>query len=123
MELDFASQKRPGRLAFGVFQGNRPQGTGYRLIYSDGAQPALSLIRLISENAEIVGRHDGRLDLEDGQFHNIVWSRDRNGQMQVRLDGQRLLNAQDNSLRDPFQGFVMANHSGDYTLRQIRLED
>lgn len=123
MELDFASQQRPGSLAMGLFQGNRPQGTGYRLIYSAGAQPALSLIRLISGNAEIVARHDGRLNLEDGQFHNIVWTRDRNGQMQVRVDGQRLLSAQDNGLRDSFQGFVMANHGGDYTLRRIRLED
>lgn len=123
MELDFASQERPGSLAMGLFQGNRPQGTGYRLIYSAGAQPALSLIRLISENAEIVARHDGRLNLEDGRFHSIVWTRDRNGQMDVRVDGQRLLSAQDNGLRDPFQGFVMANHGGDYTLRRIRLED
>ncbi|WP_158611819.1 SEL1-like repeat protein [Guyparkeria sp. SCN-R1] len=123
MELDFASQQRPGSLAVGLFQGNRPQGTGYRLIYSAGAQPGLSLIRLFSGNAEVVARHDGRLDLEDGQFHGIVWTRDRNGQMQVRVDGRNLLSVQDNSLRDPFQGFVMANHGGDYTLRRIRLED
>jgi len=30
---------------------------------------------------------------------------------------------QDNSLRDPFRGFVMANYGGDYTLGRIRLED
>jgi hypothetical protein len=39
------------------------------------------------------------------------------------VDGQRLLSVQDNGLRDPFQGFVMANHGGDYTLRRISLEE
>ncbi len=122
MELDLASRQRPGSLALGLFQDNRPSGTGYRLVYSAGSQPGLSLIRLISGNAEIVARHDGRLDLEDGQLHSIVWNRDESGQMQVHVDGRRLLRVQDNGLRDPFQGFVLANHGGDYTLHRIRLE-
>jgi len=123
MELELASRQQPGTLALGLFQGNRPNGTGYRLVYSAGSQPGLSLIRLISGSAEIVARHDGSLDLEDGRFHSMVWSRDQNGQMQVHVDGRRLLSVQDNRLRDTFQGFVMANQGGDYTLRRIRLEE
>ncbi|MDR9440297.1 MAG: peptidoglycan-binding protein [Halomonas sp.] len=123
MELELASRQRPGSLELGLFQGNRPNGTGYRLVYSAGSRPGLSLVRLMSGSAEVVDRHDGRLDLEDGRFHRIIWTRDENGQMQVRVDGQRLLRVQDNGLRDPFQGFVLANQGGDYTLRRIRLED
>ena len=123
MELELASRQRPGSLQLGLFQGNRPNGTGYRLVYTAGARPGLSLIRLISGNMEVVARHEGQLDLEDGQFHRIVWTRDENGRMQVRVDDQRLLRVQDNGLRDPFQGVVMANQQGDYTLRRIRLEE
>ena len=123
MELELASLRQPGNLEVGVFQGNRPDGTGYRLVYSPGSQPGLSLLRLIAGRAEVVARHEGGLDLEDGYFHTIVWTRDENGRMQVRVDDQRLLRVQDNGLRDPFQGVVMANHGGDYTLRRIRLED
>ena len=123
MELDLASRQQPGALALGLFQGDRPNGTGYRLVYSAGSQPGLSLIRLISGNAEVVARHDGRLDLEDGRFHRVVWTRDDSGQMQVRVDDRRLLNVQDNGLRDPFRGVILANQGGDYTLGRIRVED
>jgi len=123
MEVDLASRQQPGSLQLGVFQGNWPNATGYRLVYSAGSQPGLSLIRLISGSAETVARHDGRLDLEDGRFHSIVWSRDESGQMQVHVDGRHMLGVQDNGLRDPFQGFVLANQGGDYTLGRIRLED
>lgn len=123
MEVELASRQRPGSLELGLFQGNRPDGTGYRLVYSSGQRPGLSLVRLVSGSAEVVARHAGRLDLEDGQFHRIVWNRDANGQMQVRVDDQRLLRVQDTSLRDPFQGVVLANQGGDYTLRRIRLAE
>lgn len=123
MELEVASRQRPGSLELGVFQGNRPNGTGYRLVYTPGSRPGISLVRLISGNAEVIARHEASLDLEDGHFHRIVWTRDDNGQMQVRVDDQRLLRVQDNGLRDPFQGFMLANQGGDYTLRRIRLEE
>ncbi|MDI5920082.1 peptidoglycan-binding protein [Halomonas sp. LR5S13] len=123
MELDVTSRQRPGSLELGVFQGNRPNGTGYRLVYTPGSRPGLSLVRLMSGSAEVIARHEASLDLEDGRVHRIVWTRDDNGQMQVRVDEQRLLRVQDNGLRDPFQGFMLANQGGDYTLRRIRLED
>lgn len=123
MELELASRQRPGSLQLGLFQGNRPHGTGYRLVFTSGARPGLSLFRLISGNAEVVARHQGQLDLEDGRFHRIVWTRDENGRMQVRMDDRRLLRVQDNGLRDPFRGVMLANQQGDYTLRRIRLEE
>ncbi|CAM3317140.1 peptidoglycan-binding protein [Halomonas lysinitropha] len=123
MELELASRQRPGSLELGLFQGNRPNGTGYRLVYSPGSRPGLSLVRLISGGAEVVARHEGSLDLEDGRFHRLVWTRDEDGRMEVRVDDQRLIQARENGLRDPFQGFVLANQGGDYTLRRIRLEE
>lgn len=123
MELELASRQRSGSLELGVFQGNQPNGTGYRLVYTPGSRPGLSLARLISGSAEVVSRHEGGLDLEDGQSHSIVWTRDENGQMQVRVDDRRLMRVQDNGLRDPFQGFVLTNQGGDYTLRRVKLEE
>jgi len=123
VELDLASRQQPGRLELGVFQGNRPQGTGYRLVYSADPQPGFGLIRRVSGRTETVARHEGRLELEDGRFHRIVWSRDESGTMQVRVDDRPLLRVEDNGLRDPFQGFVLENQGGDYTLGQITIED
>ena len=123
VELDLASLAPSGRVELGLFQGNQPHGTGYRLVYTPRSQPALRLIRRISGNAVTIARHDGQLDLEDSRFHRIEWTRDESGQMQVRVDDRRLLRVTDNGLRDPFQGFVMENQGGDYYLRRIRIED
>ncbi|MGJ7456541.1 peptidoglycan-binding protein [Halomonas sp. MA07-2] len=123
MDLQIASRQRPGSLELGLFQGNRPDGTGYRLVYSPGASPGLSLVRLTTSGVEVIARHEGQLDLEDGQFHSIVWTREENGEMQVHVDDQRLLRVRDAGLGDRFQGFVLANQGGDYTLGRVRLQD
>ncbi|MDR5892790.1 SEL1-like repeat protein [Halomonas mongoliensis] len=123
MELELASRQRTGSLELGLFQGNRPNGTGYRLVYTPGSRPGLSLVRLTSGNAEVIAHIDDSLDLEDGRFHRIVWTRDGNGEMQVHVDDQRLMRVRDRGLRDPFQGVLLANQGGDYTLRRIRLEE
>ncbi len=123
MELELASRQQPGRLDVGVFHGNHPGRNGYRLVYAAGTEPGLRLVRLVSGNAEVIARHEGRLDLEDNRFHRIVWTRDTNGRMQVQVDDRRLLRVQDNDLRDAFGGVVLANHGGDYSLGRIRVED
>ncbi|WP_254276706.1 peptidoglycan-binding protein [Halomonas sp. 3H] len=122
MELQLASRQRTGSLELGLFQGDRPDGAGYRLVYAPGARPGLSLVRITSAGVEVIARHQERLDLEDGRFHRIVWTRDGNGEMQVHVDDQRLLRVQDTGLGDRFQGFVLANRGGDYTLDRVRLE-
>ncbi|MCA1768593.1 MAG: SEL1-like repeat protein [Halomonas sp.] len=123
LELQLASRQQPGSLEVGLFQGNRPNGTGYRLVYSPGSNPGLSLVRLTSGSVEVIARQEGQLELEDGRFHSIVWTRDKNGEMQVHVDDRRLLRVRDTGLRDPFQGFLMANQGGDYTLDRVRLQD
>ncbi|WP_374711067.1 hypothetical protein [Halomonas mongoliensis] len=123
MELELASRQRPGSLELGLFQGNQPDGNGYRLVYAPGARPGLSLVRITAAGVEVMARHDARLDLEDGRFHRIVWNRDESGEMQVHVDDQRLLRVQDTALRSRFQGFVLANQGGDYTLGRVRLEE
>jgi hypothetical protein len=42
--------------------------------------------------------------------------------MVVKVDGKVLLQASDRGFRDPFNGFVLANHDGDYILRRIAIE-
>ncbi|MBE0489325.1 MAG: peptidoglycan-binding protein [Halomonas sp.] len=123
MDLQIASRQRSGSLEMGLFQGSRPTGNGYRLVYSPGVNPGLSLVRLTSTGVEVIARHEGQLDLEDGRFHTIVWTREENGEMQVHVDDQRLLRVRDTELRERFQGFVLANQGGDYTLGRARLQD
>jgi peptidoglycan hydrolase-like protein with peptidoglycan-binding domain len=121
LELELASYQRPGSLEAGLFQGNQPGG-GYRLVYNAGSRPGLSLVRLTTDGGEVIASSEGTLDLEDGRFHTLIWTRDESGNMQVLVDGQRVLQAQDRRLRQGFQGFTLVNHGGDYNLRRVRLE-
>lgn len=121
LELELASYQRPGSLELGLFQGNQPGG-GYRLVYNPGSRPGLSLVRMTADGGEVIASSEGTLDLEDGRFHRLSWARHESGNMQVLVDGQRVLQAHDRRLRQGFQGFTLVNHGGDYNLRRVRLE-
>lgn len=121
LELELASYQWPGSLELGLFQGNQPGG-GYRLVYNPGSRPGLSLVRMTADGGEVIASSAGTLDLEDGRFHMLSWTRDESGNMQVWVDGRRVLQAHDLRLRQGFQGFVLVNHGGDYNLRRVRLE-
>ncbi|MGR2737900.1 peptidoglycan-binding protein [Billgrantia sp. Q4P2] len=121
LELELASYQRPGSLELGLFQGNQPGG-GYRLIYNPGSRPGLSLVRMTGDGGEVIASSEGTLDLEDGRFHMLSWTRDGSGNMHVSVDDQHVLQAHDRGLRQGFQGFVLVNHGGDYNLRRVRLE-
>jgi hypothetical protein len=121
LELELASYQRPGSLEVGLFQGNQPGG-GYRLVYNPGSRPGLSLVRMTDDGGEVIASSEGTLNLEDGRFHTLSWNRDESGNMQVWVDGRRVLQAQDRRLRQGFQGFTLVNHGGDYNLRRVRLE-
>ncbi len=122
MELELASRQKEGSLEMGVFQGNRPGG-GYRLVYHPSSSPGLSLMRLTSNGSDVIATSNGSLNLEDGRFHTLAWNRDEDGDMRISVDGNRVIQARDSSFRERFQGFVFANHGGDYSLARIRVED
>ncbi|MDR5900273.1 SEL1-like repeat protein [Halomonas vilamensis] len=122
MELALASRQQEGSLEMGVFQGNRPGG-GYRLVYHPDSNPGLSLMRLTSNSSEVIASSHDSLNLEDGSFHTLVWTRNQNGDMRISVDGRLVIQARDTSFREPFQGFVLANHGGDFSLSRIRVED
>ncbi|EWG99818.1 hypothetical protein Q427_22760 [Halomonas sp. BC04] len=122
MELDLASRQKVGSLELGVFQGNS-SGAGYRLVYRPDTRPGLSLIRVTSNGSDVIASSDGAINLEDDRFHTLAWTRDEDGEMRISVDGRRVIQARDTSFRERFQGFVFANHGGDYSLGRIRVED
>ena len=63
--------------------------------------------------------HNQTFNLEDNFRHRIEINRDTDGGMTVSVDGGRVLSATDRSFRDPFSGITIANHGGDYSIREI----
>lgn len=121
MTLDLFFGAKKGTLEIGTYQG-KDRKSGYRLRYHTGGSPGLELLRVSARGSSLIETYSQRLALEDKKFHRLEWTRDPFGAMVVKVDGKVLLQASDRGFRDPFNGFVLANHDGDYILRRIAIE-
>jgi hypothetical protein len=104
-----------GRFDFGPYQGD--SAAGYRLAYTPGEKPALQLVRISDSGASVIESYNGSLSRDV----DLEWARDENGRMTVSAGGKRLIEAKDQSFRDDFDGFVMINGGGDFTVQHIAI--
>ena len=61
------------------------------------------------------------LSAPGNQLHTLQWTRDRNGGMNVTLNGNPVLSTTDRGLRDPFDGIEFSNRNGELALRSLKL--
>lgn len=109
------------RFAFGPYQSQ--QNTGYELVFEDfpRAVPALLAMRQGTE-VRVVRRGTVGTALADGRMHDVDWVRDGTGTMTVSVDGQVVLQTQDYGFSEPFDGLVMVNAHGTWSVDQVRIE-
>jgi len=114
----------PARIEFGPYQGDRRK-EGYRLVYDnrDGRGPVFELVRMQPWGSSVIFALDGAPRLDDGRTHRILWTRDRAGNMKIRLDGKPLLSAADRGLSGDFQGLTIVNGGGDYGIAAVSVSD
>ena len=114
-----------GRVGVGPYQGE-PGGGGYRLFYLTGAQPGERSFELVRRSSRgtvsTIEFSDAALGLEDGQEHEILWTRDRDGKMAVSIDGQEIMAVTDRSFSDPFDGITFVNTGGDAAVSYMKIE-
>jgi hypothetical protein len=120
VEMNFMSSSNFGRWDIGTYQGS-PTGVSYRLAYFPNSSPGLQLLRVTSQGAAVIASYNSSLMLEDNRQHTLVWTRDRNGQMYIAIDGKQLIAVKDTSFRDPFDGFAMINSGGTFTVQSIAI--
>lgn len=106
-----------GRFEVGVVQGKG--NLGYRLAYNAGARPSLELLRVGSRGTSVIEVVDGPVKLEDGKKHVVQVTRDRRGRIAVSVDGKQLMRVRDRSFRSDFDGVVLINKAGEYTIRSV----
>lgn len=120
--IEFTSADRFGRMDFGPYLG-QSGATAYRVAYLPGqTQDSLRLIRITPKGAVAIATYKGALNLEDGRRHVLEWTRDRNGAMNVVLDGQDMMQATDRTIYKPFDGFLMINSGGTYWVRSVTVD-
>lgn len=118
--LSWERNPEGSRLEFGPYRG-RDREWGYRLAYTPGPKPVVEILRLSPGRSAVVERYDGATGLEDGRAHQFELRRDRDGAMQVLIDGQELIRAVDKGLNDFFDGFTIVNGGGEYTFERIEV--
>lgn len=115
-----------GELEIGPYQGDQAEA-GYRLVYrpkaGDGV-PGLELIKRGPQGTQAtVARYDGDVSLADEETHTLLWTRNRDGRMQIDLDGTQVMDVTDRGFGDPFAGLVLHNTGGAYAIGSLVIKD
>lgn len=120
IRLALSSREGRGGLDLGPY-GGADREAGYRLSYGPAASPALRLLRATGRGRSVIDVYGDVMTLADGNIHVFEWTRDGAGEMVVRVDGAEVIRTLDRGFASPFDGFVLANRGGDYTLHEITI--
>ena len=121
IHLEIASRQPGGRFDFGPYLGTRGD-SGYYLTYAPAMANSLMLSSVTGyAGSKQLATSNGSIRLEDGASHVIDWKRDRAGKMTVALDGTVVIEATDLTIRKPFDGFLLANSGGTYSIRSVTI--
>lgn len=115
----FTKAVEGGGFEFGVYRGAR-RDSGYRLIYSQGAAPGLTLVRLTPNLVSTIARFTLAKGLEDSAYHRLTLRRGPGGAMDALLDGEVVMNGVHvDTVNEPFEGITLINRGGDFAFRNV----
>lgn len=121
IRVDFSSWRNEGSFEITPYQG-KDRRIGYRLFYRSGKSPSLELVRATAYGGTPLKSYVHRLNLEDKRTHSINWTRNQFGEMEISVDGKKLLTTFDNMLNRAFDGLTLTNNGGDYIINRISIE-
>lgn len=108
-----------GGLSFGVYRG-AGRDTGYRLLYSQGRAPSLTMQRLSPAGISTIASVPLAKGFEDGAYHRITLRRGQGGIMEGLIDDVAVLSGTDPALQAaPFDGFTLINRGGEFAFRRV----
>lgn len=119
ISLDVADHGGSGSLEARVYQTSTRE-PGYRLVIRSGADPSIALHRRSRSGTAIVGQTEAPVRLPPGAMTPVVWNRDRAGAMTVSIDSEIVLRARDTLFGDGWDGFLLRNSGGNFSIASIR---
>ncbi|MDA1057580.1 MAG: hypothetical protein O3C65_02745 [Proteobacteria bacterium] len=102
-----------------VYQG-AGRSAGYSLLFEPGKKALL--IRRASSGAAVVQESASAVTFTVNTIHALEWTRNADGFMTVRLDGNPVMETLDRGFRHPFDGFSLINRGGEYGLASVRID-
>ena len=121
IKIDFSSWKTQGSFEIAAYQGS-DRRIGYRVYYKSGKSPSLELARSTAYGSSTLINYSSPLNLEDKRTHSLFWSRNQFGEMEVSINGKKLLSTSDTTLNQSFDGLTITNHGGDYIVNRVSIE-
>lgn len=113
-------QRSPGTsLELLVYQG-AARNVGYSVLLEPGKNALL--IRRGGRGSAVVQESTAPVTFTPNTIHVLKWTRNADGFMTLRFDGNPVFETVDRSFRDPFDGFSLINRGGEYGLASIRID-
>jgi peptidoglycan hydrolase-like protein with peptidoglycan-binding domain len=119
LEVEVAS----GVLDIGPYVGAE-RVAGYRLTWLRGERERLELRQVSPQGYVVLGHADdtGGPLLLPGRTHRLRWSRNPDGRMRVSLDGRTVIEVADRAHPAGFDGLLLQNLGGSYTLGGLAID-
>jgi hypothetical protein len=99
---------------------NSGSETGYQLHFTAGQRANVELVRVTDYGTAVVDRRDAVIASGASAAHVFEWTRARNGNMRVSVDGRQVLSIGDRGIKSGFSRLSIT-HTGEIGLRQITL--
>ena len=106
------------RFGIGPYRGTNVSH-GYRLIYDTERPRPLALVAITDNGTRTVASAQSQVNLADGNWHDIVWTRDSAGMMTVSVNGTTQIQVRDQSFSGANDGFSVVNLGGSWKVDSV----
>lgn len=120
LELDLRAVGQQGEIEFLVLTGGQ-QNEGYRVTYAPGGSPAFEIRRFTGRGTSVIAAHYEPLEIHDGAFHRLVWTRHPSGEIQLKIDDRTVVRTSDRTIEKSFEAFQIRYTGGDFAIREVEL--
>jgi hypothetical protein len=122
VDLTMVSRSSGGSMEV-VLLGGDPPAPQYRMVYQSpaSADRPIQIVRERGTKSYLIEEATHYPSLDDGSPHRILWTRDSQGNMRVRVDGKAVLSTVEVFYRNAFAGLALVNEGGTYEWGPIRV--
>ncbi len=123
LELAFSVHNEPGvegHFEVALFQ-EQAGDYGYVLALRTGEGGLMDLYRVRRGQRELVNSSRLKADPGSGERNELVWRQAANGQVEVLMNGEEIMNLSDRAFRDDYRWLELVNQSGEIGVRRVKI--